>query len=154
MKTQFLISLLTLFIILLTACAAPAPGGTSDWQTYSNPEAGFSISYPAAWESEVLPDQNNALLHGVALKGAEGGVELYWGVGLGGACAPEAVQKIKVAGGELQTCYVKNADGTESWENITMELPAAGFSARAYTLDAAASSRELVLQVVSSLSFP
>jgi hypothetical protein len=154
MKPQFLISLLTLFIILLTACAGPGRGGSDTWRTHTNPEAGFSIRYPDTWKLEVLPDQNNGALHGVALKGAEGGVELYWGVGLGGACPSETVQKIDAGGTELQACYAKNPDGTESWENITKELPATGFSARGYTLDAAASSRELVLQVISSLRFP
>ena len=154
MKVRYLVSLLAVFIIALTACAAPTPGATAAWQTYTDPQAGFSIHYPPAWTSEALPDQNNGALHGVALKGTEGGVELYWGVGIGGACAPEAVQKIKVAQGELPACYARNADQTERWENITKELPAASFSARAYTADATSSSRELVLQVVSTLSFP
>ncbi|HSD84343.1 MAG TPA: hypothetical protein VLG46_10805 [Anaerolineae bacterium] len=154
MKIQYLVSLLAVFIIALTACAGPTPSATADWQTYTNPQAGFSIRYPPTWKSEVLPDQNNGALHGVALKGTEGGVELYWGVGIGGGCTPEASQMIKVAQGELPTCYAKNADETEHWENISKNLPTTSFSARAYTADAASSSRELVLQVVSTLSFP
>jgi hypothetical protein len=51
------------------------------------------------------------LLHGLSLKGTEGGVELYWGTGLGGGCMPEGIQKIKVAQGELQTCYGKARQG-------------------------------------------
>lgn len=159
MKIRYLVSLLGLFLILTTACAAPvtiapASGAATDWQTYSNPQAGFSIRYPSTWKFEVLPDQNSGALHTVSLSGAEGGVELFWGVGLGGGCASEGMQTIKVAQGELQTCYGKNADEAEHWENISKELSGTSFSARAYTSDAASSSHDLVLQVISTLSFP
>ena len=164
MKIRYLVSLLGLFLIVTTACAtpvstapastAPTSGAATDWQTYSNAEAGFSIQYPSTWKFEVLPDQNSGALHGVSLSGAEGGVELYWGVGLGGGCSAEGIQTIKVAQGELPDCYGKNADGTEHWENISKELSGTSFSARAYTSDSASSSHDLVLQVISTLSFP
>jgi hypothetical protein len=154
MKFRYRILLLALLIITTTAYAGPAATATSDWQTYTNSEAGFSIQYPSAWKMEALPDQNSGLLHGVSLKGAEGSVELYWGTGLGGGCTPKGIQKIQVAQGELQTCYVKNADGTEDWENISKNLSNASFSARAFTTDTASSSHDLLLKVISTLSFP
>lgn len=153
MKIRFLV-LLVVFIVALSACASSIPTAAAEWQVYANPQAGFSISYPPTWTSEALPDQNNGALHGIALKGVEGGVEIYWGVGIGGACTPEARQMIKVAQGELQTCYTKNTDGTERWEQIDKNLPTASFSARAYTADSSSTSRQLVQQVVSTLSFP
>jgi hypothetical protein len=61
---------------------------------------------------------------------------------------------LKVAQGELPTCYGKNADGTERWEQIDKNLPTTGFSGRAYTANAAPSSRETILKVLSTLSFP
>jgi len=118
MKIRYLVLLLALFLIGTTACAGPTPSSptssnsVSDLQTYSSPEAGFSIQYPSTWKFEVLPDQNSGALHAVSLSGAEGGVELYWGVGLGGGCPAEGLQMVKVAQGELQACYGKNADGT------------------------------------------
>jgi hypothetical protein len=153
MKSYHRLWLLALFVIVSTGCASTAATATPDWQTYTNSEAGFSIRYPSAWKSEALPDQNNGALHGLALTGAEGGVELYWGVGLGGGCTPEGIQTIKVAQGELQTCYAKSADGTEHWENISKNLPTTSFSARAYTTETDASSHDLVLRVISTLSF-
>ena len=156
MKFHYRVLLLAAFVIASTACSASlstVPAASSDWQSYANPEAGFSIHYPSTWKMEVLADQNSGLLHGVSLKGAEGGVEMYWGVGLGGAC-PEGFQTIKVAQGELPACYVKSADGTERWDNIDKVLPNASFSARAFTSDSASSSHELVLKVISTLSFP
>lgn len=150
---KFCYRILLLTLLFITACAGPAATATPDWQTYTNTEAGFSIRYPSTWKMEALPNQNNGALHGVSLKGAEGGVELYWGVGLGGAC-PEGFQSIKAAQGELQACYGKNPDGTEHWENISKNLSATSVSARAYTMDTTSSSRELVLQVISTLSFP
>jgi len=103
---------------------------------------------------EALPDKNSGGLYGVSLNGAEGVVELYWGIGLGGGCTPEGIQTIKVAEGELTTCYVKNGDGTEQWENISRNLSNVSFSARAYTTDTTTSSHDLILQVISTLSFP
>ena len=44
--------------------------------------------------------------------------------------------------------------GTEHWENIGNELSSTGFSARAFTNDAASGSREGVLEVISTLSCP
>jgi hypothetical protein len=154
MKLLYRVLLLALFVIVTTACAGPTPSATPDWQTYSNTEAGFGIRYPSTWTFEALPDQNNGALHGVSVKGTEGGVELYWGEGLGGGCTPEAIQTMQVAQGELPACYGKNPDGTEHWENISKNLPTTSFSARAYTIDIAPSSHDLVLQVISTLSFP
>ena len=148
------ILLFALLIITTTACAGPAATASPDWQTYTNAEAGFSIQYPSAWKMETLPDQNSGALHAISLKGTEGGVDIHWGVGLGGGCTPEGIQKIKVAQGELQTCYSKNADGTEQWGNISKSLSGMGFSAHAYTTDTASSSHDLLLKVVSTLSFP
>ena len=158
MKFHHRVLLLAVFVILTTACAASAPASTAptavpDWQTYANSEAGFSIRYPSTWKMDTLPDQNSGLLHAVSLKGAEGGVEIHWGVGLGGAC-PEGFQTIKAAQGELPACYVKSPDGTEHWENINKALANTGFSARAFTADSAPTSHEVVLKVISTLSFP
>ena len=106
MKLHYPGLLLALLIVLTTACAAPAPtqDAAADWQTFSDPEGIFSIQYPSSWKLETLPDKNNGALRGVALNGDEGGVESYWGMGLGGACTPEAVQTIWVAQGELTAC--------------------------------------------------
>ena len=44
---------------------------------------------PATWSQQTLPDQNDGAIHGMAFTGPEGGVEVYWGVGFGGACPRE-----------------------------------------------------------------
>ena len=169
MKFRYHILLFALLIMITTACAPqvpatsvpateaptePAATATPDWQTYANTEAGFSIRYPSTWKVETLPDQNSGALHAVSLKGAEGGVEIHWGVGLGGGCTPEGLKTIKVAQGDMQACYFKAEDGTEQWQNISKALPTAGFSANAYTADSTSSSHDLVLKVLSTLSFP
>ena len=154
MKFPYRTLWLALLVITTAGCAGPAATATSDWETYTNSEAGFSILYPSIWKVEALPDQNSGALHGLSLKGTEGGVELYWGMGLGGGCTPDGIQTIRVSRGELSTCYGKNPDGTERWDNISKNLPNANFSARAFTSDTAASSHDLVLKVISTLSFP
>ena len=132
--------------------AVPASGTPANWQTYTNP-AGFSIQYPGTWTQQPLPDQYNGTLHTVSLQGTEGHVDLQWGAGFGGAC-PQGYTTIKVAQGELPTCYTKNADGTETWTQINKELSSTtGFSGMAGTSNADPASHDLVLQVVSTLSF-
>jgi len=144
--------------LLLTAACAPAPAATptaaapDNWQTYSNP-AGFSIQYPGTWTQQQLPDQYEGKLHTVSLQGTEGHVDLQWGAGFGGAC-PQGYTTVKVAQGELPACYTKNADGTETWTQINKELsPTTGFSGNAATSNAEQASHDLILQVLSTLSF-
>jgi len=152
MKTRIVITL-SICLLLAAACApAPATTSTANWQTYSNP-AGFSIQYPSSWTQQQLPDQADGAIHAVKLQGTEGYVELQWGVGFGGAC-PQGYTTVKVAQGELPTCYTKNADGTETWTQINKELsPTTGFSGFAGTYNADPASHDLVLQVLSTLSF-
>jgi hypothetical protein len=138
------------------AAAVPAVGPTSavpaDWQTYTNP-AGFSIKYPATWTQQEVPQETGQTFSTVTLQGTEGAVNLRWGVGFGGAC-PEGYTTVKVAVGELPTCYVKNADGTEAWTQINKELQTTSFSGDAKTSSADQASHDLILQVLSTLSFP
>ena len=131
---------------------APATAGTDGWQTYGNP-LGFSIHYPATWSQEELPQQAGETIHTVTLQGAEGVVDLQWGVGFGGAC-PQGYTTVKVAEGELPACYSKNADGTEVWTQMGKQLEATSFSADARTNNADPASHDLVLAVLATLSFP
>ena len=155
-----LISLLV--VIALGACAAtpesqPEPTATSPsaqkWQTYSNTDAGFSIQVPSTWSQQTLPDQNNGAIHGVAFTGPEGSVEVYWGVGFGGAC-PTGREPVKLADVDATACHATKSDGTENWSQIDYVVPGGNsFSNRAYTSNAQPSSHDLVLQVLSSLTF-
>ena len=152
MKTRIVFTL-SICLLLAAACApAPATTSTANWQTYSNP-AGFSIQYPSSWTQQQLPDQADGAIHAVKLQGTEGYVELQWGVGFGGAC-PQGYTTVKVAQGELPACYTKNADGTETWTQINKQLTSTtGFSGFAGTYNAVPASHDLVLQVLSTLSF-
>jgi hypothetical protein len=158
MKTH-LMAVIFAGMLLVSACGAPAQdnGPTQNpeaaWQVYTNPEAGFGIRYPSTWQMEALPDENAGLLHRMLLKGPEGDLELVWGTGLGGAC-PEGYQPLKVAQGELPACHSQNADGTEQWSLAGKQLGQISFSAIAHTSNTATTSRDLVLQILSTLSFP
>ncbi len=154
-------SLIVLFLI--TACApvpgtppaptaVPAPVGQDGWQTYTNP-LGFSIGYPATWSQEEVPQQAGETFQTVVVQGPEGEVDLHWGIGFGGAC-PQGYTTVKVAEGELPACYTKNADGTEVWAQIGKQLETTSFSADARTSNANPASHDLVLQILSTLSFP
>jgi putative hemolysin len=121
------------------------------WQVYTNSE-GFAISHPPSWTAQREPDANDGALHTQALRGPEGEVYLSWGTGLGGAC-PSGYSDVQVAEGTLQACYAKNADGREYWTQVNRELAATSFSARALTKDGQDASHDLVLQILSTLTF-
>jgi len=123
------------------------------WKKYSNEEVGFSIQYPSSWQEEDLSDENQGQMHHIALKGLEGGVELIWGTGLGGAC-PEGYQPIAVAKGNWPACHAQKEDGTDLWSLAGQTLGDTNFAGFVYTNDTTSKSREVVLQVVSTLSFP
>lgn len=135
------------------ATQAPASEEEAAWQTYTNAEAGFSIQYPANWQEQNLPDENGGYMHRIALQGPEGGMELAWGMGFGGAC-PDGYQPIAVAQGTLPACHTQRDDGTELWSLSPPSIGDTSYGGFVYTNDTTADSREVVLQVLSTLSFP
>lgn len=158
MKARFVCAL-SILLFLAAACVPspalppmPAPAATDGWQTYANP-LGFSIRYPATWTRQELPQQAGDTIHTVSLQGAEGGVNLHWGAGFGGAC-PQGYITVAVAEGELPACYARQADGTEMWTQIDKQLVATGFSADARTNNVGPAGHDLVLAVLATLSFP
>ena len=85
--------------------------------------------------------------------GPQGGVDVYWGTGFGGAC-PSGTVPVQMAGEELQACYTAKDDGTEVWSQIGYQVSGGNsFSVRAYTSNAEAASHDLVLQVLATLTF-
>ena len=139
----------------LTGGATPPPSSEVDtsWKTHTNAEVGFSIQYPANWQEQDLPDENEGQRHHIALQGPEGWIELVWGVGLGGAC-PQGYQPMAVAQGTWPACHTQRDDGTELWSLAGQPIGDTNFTGFVYTNDATAKSREVVLQVISTLSFP
>lgn len=131
----------------------PSSGMDSTWKKYINTQVSFSIQYPANWQEQDLPDENDGQRHHIALQGAEGGIEFIWAAGLGGAC-PQGYQPMSVLKGSLRACHSQRDDGTEMWSLESQTLGNTGFGGFVYTNDTTAKSREIVLQVVSTLTFP
>ena len=139
---------------------ACAPGATAipaapavDWQRIVNQEVGYALQVPASWNEQTLPDQNDGATHGMAYTGTQGGVEIYWGAGFGGAC-PTGTEPVELAVGEAQACHTTKSDGTEEWNQIGYVVEGGNaFSVRAYTSNAEQSSHEIVLQALSTLTF-
>lgn len=168
MRKQYLFLLL---VMVLASCSplaedpqSPSAGTTvsatqapteveAAWQTYTNAEVGFSIQYPADWQQQDLPVENAGEMHHIALQGPEGGMQLSWGVGFGGACL-DGYQPIAIAQGALPACHNLREDGTDMWSLTGQPLENTGFGGFVYTNDTTAESREVVLQVLSTLSFP
>lgn len=131
---------------------SPSSNIDPTWKKYTNAQVGFSIQYPPHWQEETLPDENPGR-HNIDLKGTEGEVELEWGTGLGGAC-PEGYQPLAVAKGNLPACHTQRADGTDLWSLAAQSLGNTGLAGFVSTNDTTTKSREVVLQVVSTLTFP
>ena len=135
----------------VSATQAPASEVEAAWQTYTNAQVGFSIQFPANWQEQDLPDENAGQMHRIALQGPEGGVELVWGVGLGGAC-PQGYQPIAVAQGQWPACLSQKEDGTDLWSLAPPPIGDTSFGGFVYTKDTTLESREVVLQVISTLA--
>jgi hypothetical protein len=135
-----------------SATQAPSSGIDPTWKTYTNEEVGFSIQYPANWQEGTIP-HDNPDMHNIDLKGPEGEVELEWGTGFGGAC-PDGYQPIAVAKGTLPACHFQREDGTETWSLTGKPFANTSFSGFAQTNDTTAESREVILKMISTLSFP
>lgn len=153
MKNQLSFRIICFLALLLAGCQTQTAAPTGEWQPYTNAEVGFSIQVPPTWSQQMLPDQNDGAIHGMSFTGPEGGVEVYWGVGFGGAC-PTGTEPVQISGGEVPACHSTQSDGTEVWSQIGYEVSGgSSFSVRAFTSDAQPTSHDLVLQVLSTLTF-
>ena len=137
----------------VSATQAPSSEVDASWKTYTNAEVGFSIQYPANWQEDDLPDEVAGTRHHIVLKGPEGAIELAWGVGFGGAC-PDGYQPIAIAQGTWPACHSQREDGTDLWSLFPPPIGDTNFGGFVYTNDTTAESREVVLRVLSTLSFP
>lgn len=105
---------LTLLVVVL-ALGGCRPADQTDTVSYQNTDVGFSLEHPAS-----------CLMQGVAF-------EVRWGIGFGGAC-PNGYETVSTTSGSMPVCHLTNADGTESWEQMTRELADGRMlSARAYS---------------------
>lgn len=139
-----------------TSSAVSATTTPASWRSYRNDQGGFRIQYPSDWKFSEMPPQNAGSLKSAWIEGTEGGIELFWGTGLGGMCEENGVSKyirVPAVQGGLQTCYSKDPKGMEQWNQISTPSLKPGFQARAWTKDARATSREIVLKVIASLNF-
>ena len=134
--------------------ATPVPAAAAgNWQWYVSQEVGYALQAPPTWNEQTLPDQNEGAIHGMGYSGVEGGVEVYWGAGFGGAC-PGGTQPVTLAQGEAPACYARQDDGTDIWSQIGYVVDGGNsFSVKAYTSDAQPSSHDLLLQVLATLTF-
>jgi hypothetical protein len=137
----------------ISASQAAPSSAQSTWHQYTNPQLAFSLQYPSDWHVADLPDQNNGALHQVEIAGPEGGLVLQWGTGMGGAC-PQGYQPVAVAQGTWPACHSQKSDGTDLWSLSGRTIGDAALAGFAYTSDTTPSSRDLVLQVISTLSLP
>ena len=158
------LSAIAILVFGLSACGTPTtssleqtPTSTSmidpTWKIYTNEQVGFSVRYPANWQEQDLPDDDAGQQHHIGLQGPEGGAEFIWGTGLGGAC-PEGYQQLDVAKGSLPACHTQRDDGTDLWSLAGQTLGDIGFTGFIYTNDTSEKSKAVVLQVISTLSFP
>ena len=123
----------------------------NDWLVFAT-DAPFTFSYPTTWGIEATPVEEGK--QGVHVVGPEGELFMYWGSGFGGACEPAAMKEIKLKDEALNVCNEVGGDGTESWRLISKEVsPEVSFDARAVATTPADKNREMILAILSTLSF-
>ena len=124
---------------------------SNDWLTFAT-DAPFIFSYPTTWGIEATPVEEGK--QGVHVVGPEGELFMYWGSGFGGACEPSAMKEIKLKDETLNVCNEVGQDGTESWRLISKQVsPEVSFDARASAVAPADKNREMILAILSTLSF-
>ena len=139
----------------LEETGAAADKNMSNWKTYTNNQAHFSLRYPPRWMVTSMPDDNYQTDH---IYGAEGYVDVTWGDGLGGACGENGREKeletMTFNGEQFGVCHTYDTDGGESWSQISKKLgKGLGFTARAYAKPPTAEHRWVILDVLSTLTF-
>jgi hypothetical protein len=99
----------------------PTPTNPSDWETYIDSIAKFSIQYPKLWTMNVVSKtiiQQDIVIGQIKLIGAEGTIELSFGDGFGGSmCAdPEGFNGILVikntADTQVNLCQINENNKT------------------------------------------
>jgi putative hemolysin len=136
---------------------APTPANSSGsdvrWQPYADAQVGYTLKVPSTWNPQTLPDSANGEIHGESYSGIEGGVEIYWGTGFGGAC-PGGTEPVQLVVGELPACHTTNSDGTQQWNQIGYQVDGGNyFSVRAYTGNSQPTSQDLVIQTLATITF-
>ena len=124
---------------------------SNDWLTFAT-EAPFTFSYPTTWGIEATPTEKGK--QGVHVVGPEGELFMYWGSGFGGACEPSAMKEIKLKEESLNACNEVTSDGTETWRLISKQVSSeVSFDDRAAAVAPADKNREMILAILSTLSF-
>ncbi len=123
---------------------------SEEWLTFQT-DAPFTFSYPNSWGIEAISGLTEK--QGVHAVGSEGELFLYWGSGFGGACDENLMKPVKLKDETLTVCN-EVIQGAEEWKLISKQLtPEVGFDARAYANPPADKNREMVLAILSTLSF-
>ena len=135
-----------------TSAPALAPAVTaaaSGWQTYTDPQGGYSISYPPGWSPKVVSSAPPMYVTDFA--GPEGTVEIQWGEGFGGACY--AGIALHISQGQIWACPSAAGDGTYHWALGATQLPTHLIGGFAWTNDANPASQQQVLAVLATLAY-
>ena len=139
-------------VLATLAFASPTPTVTTaanGWQTYADPEAGFSISYPPGWKPRIV--SSSSPQYETDFEGPEGAVAIQWGAGFGGACY--AGIALHLAQGQNWACPGVGDDGSRLWALGATQLPKHLIGGFAWTNDAKPGSEEQVLAVLATLKY-
>lgn len=127
---------------------------TSNWKTYTNLEAKFSINYPPDWQWKI--DTSNEDYKRLVLEGKEGEVLIDWGNGIGGAC-PSGYKKLRIKNETIDVCHTIQ-DKSENWSLSlpwSLVLPnkgVVGYGGFATAKAPNKTNREVILKILSTLS--
>lgn len=122
----------------------------TNWKSYQNTEAKFSVKYPTNWTLEILSADTNIRSEGI--DGPEGKIIFTWGTVAQERCLPD-FEKIQLQEEVLNTCHSIENSGIENWQQINKDYGNFTVSVSAIANSPSYKNRDLILLILSNLKF-
>lgn len=127
---------------------------------YVNKQAQFSIQYPNTWNFEIKEiedplgnSEHDETTKGIRLRGQSGYIDLYWGESYEKGGCTQKVSQLQIADETIDVCNFVQDDNSEIWNQIVKDRGELIFWANVYAASPSAQTRNLILEVFSTLKF-
>lgn len=118
---------------------------------YINRQANFSIKYPNSWN--VAIKEGNEENRGIRIQGRTGYIDLYWGEEHEGRGCAHRITQLQIQNGTIPVCNFKQDDDSEIWNEIMQDQGDVMVWSNAYAASPSASTRQIILDIYSTLTF-
>lgn len=118
---------------------------------YVNRQANFSIKYPNSWNVAIKDDDEEA--RGIRIQGRTGYIDLYWGEEYEARGCAHRISELQIDNEKVPVCNFKQADNSEIWNEIIQDQGDLMVWSNAYAASPSASTRQVILDIYSTLTF-